>query len=287
MTSNKPILITSLFGGLGNQMFQYAAGASLAARWNRQLFVDDSWYRRTFNESVMTRREFLLDQFPQLSNIDRKYPMAMPKLLRRIKSGISGEQWFEDSHGFMKFEESNKHKICRLHGYWQDPRYFIDQRELIRDAFTLNFIEMRNSNSLLPEISEYSSLGIHVRRGDYVTLPDRAGQPRPLSLNYYNQAIELATLHRQIESIYIVSDDPAWCAEHFTGDRFHIVENKNSTMEDFAILQTCEHIVMSNSTYSWWASWSGRSENQLAIFPKDWTLARSSSAYFPPTWVGI
>lgn len=125
--------------------------------------------------------------------------------------------------------------------------------------------------SIPSEISSYiksldvvleDSVGIHVRRGDYLKLPHR----HPFcGKKYYFDSI--AKFDKGTQFV-VCSDDLKWCKEIFVGDNFYFVES-GSALADFFVLAQCKANIISNSTFSWWASFINH-DNKRIIAPSRW-----------------
>ncbi|NQV97517.1 MAG: alpha-1,2-fucosyltransferase, partial [Acidimicrobiaceae bacterium] len=250
----------SLTGGLGNQMFQYAAGRALSLRLAVPLVLDLSWFQRSFRPEIMTRRHYELGDFPNLTNHHIVAPYPLPTKITKLLSVVKAENFVEEAATTPeKFESLNGKSSTRLIGYWQNMAYFQSITETLRTDFGLNYDNYRRDNHMLPRLKPDATLGVHVRRGDYVTLSEHVGANRALPISYYLNAIEYVVSVRDIRLIVVVSDDPEWCRKHFTDSRCVFVNTGNRSIEDFSLLQSCDHHVISNSSFSWWAAWLPRS----------------------------
>lgn len=118
-------------GGLGNQMFQYAAGLAVAKRLGENLELNTSFYQEYKD------REYQLFHFP---------------ISGRVTDSI-GPRIHEDGFAYQEINQSGM-----MVGYWQSEKYFADIEADIRTEFAL------------PK-TQLDYVAIHVRRGDYLQLP--------------------------------------------------------------------------------------------------------------------
>ncbi len=96
------MVIVEIYGGLGNQMFQYAAGLVLASRLKTKLYVDASWFNEKQPDNV-TPRQYELDIFGiNKSNL----------LLRKLASITIRKTVTLNEPGFTKYSEEFKRFIC-------------------------------------------------------------------------------------------------------------------------------------------------------------------------------
>jgi len=292
------MIISRLAGGLGNQMFQYAAGRALADCLGTSLGLDLSAMRNSTNS--VTMRAYELDYFSikgelvdsnslLLGDIASKFP-SLFGLIKRKKV------FKESSIDYMpRFFTCSDETL--LIGHWQSHRYFINIAESIYEEF-------QPRNPFCPENAEFAkilisdehSVALHVRRGDYLTLPSASNFHGSLGDAYYKQAIKLATLHDDKSNIIIFSDDMEWCRHHFSGlINAHFAPSPENAQpwEDLVLMGLCRGNVIANSSYSWWSAWLGDMRygvsNRLVVAPKRWFLRQAycASDRFPAHWALI
>ncbi len=245
--------IVKIYGGLGNQMFQYAFGRALM---NRDIDVafDISWYNTTSSKSPL--RLFLLDKF-----------MTSLWLSEFINQKTIHEN--ENMH-FRFFPELLNETNVNFFGYWQNINYFKEILHLLKYDFKLRKdIKITNSYLELREkiITQQNTIAIHVRRGDYLT----PGHYLP-SINYYKGALkELLDCDCEVKGIYVFSDDILWCKEQFPN---LVIVNEPDYLS-FDLMRLCKHKIISNSTFSWWAAMIGESEGSITYVPERWRLKES------------
>jgi hypothetical protein len=163
-------------------------------------------------------------------------------------------------------------KNIDLSGFFQSEKYFLDCQDLIQSLLT-------------PTIGfniKYNCTSIHVRRGDYLKLTKEYVQ---LGMDYYNQAIKETNTQQYI----IFSDDIAWCKTQFVGERFLFSEQK-TPVEDLALMLSCEHNIIANSSFSWWGAYLNKNPSKIVIAPSKWfgpALPHSTKDLLPKTWIKI
>ena len=156
-----------------------------------------------------------------------------------------------------------------IQGYWQ----------------TDNNVELLQ-NIILKKIktckikTEKGSCSIHVRRGDYVKLKHIYHN---LDKDYYIKCLEKINPHGPI---YIFSDDMDWCKKNLTITEAVYCEG-NSTLEDFNLMRSCNHNIISNSTFSWWAALLNLNEDKKIIQPSVWFKNQSKGKLLNPNWQTI
>ena len=256
-------VIVRMMGGLGNQMFQYAAGRNLSARFGLPLFLDVSWLSSPYARS-RKRPPFHLDQY----NI--KAHILSPDTVLDSDEITDTDELFINQLKDVKIlseQEINLadmagiEEIVYLAGFWQSDAYFSESAKLLNKE--LKPRDLSSVGLLIKDILSTDSVAIHVRRGDYLVNQDRFPVLPPA---YYDTAIrKLGENHKY----YIFSDDTDWCRSHWR-DRDYLVVEGNSPSEDLYLMSLCRNIVIANSSFSWWAAWLNNDGDKKVIAPMDW-----------------
>jgi len=92
-------------------------------------------------------------------------------------------------------------------------------------------------------------------------------------------------------NVIVFSDDPAWCTETFTDDRFLISENTDNRV-DMCLMSLCNDFIIANSTFSWWGAWLSANPDKKVIAPLQWfgtgyTKDHDTSDLIPDGWTRI
>jgi hypothetical protein len=304
------VITVSLIGGLGNQMFQYAAGKALAERHGVGLALDLSGFRN------YALRSFLLDHLcvPE-ADLASVHPASAEKpanyfvrsLWKRRIDRVLGRA------GLPKLAASTKHyrephfhydpafeglgPQTSLFGYFQSERYFISIAETLRDwllpcePFGAAAAEVlgRIEASRLP-------VSVHVRRGDYLN-PGTAEFHGIMGERYYRRAIDrIAAALGEGMDFFVFSDD-AVAAEQVlnfvpTSRLIHVRGDPERPWEDMALMARCRHHVIANSSFSWWGAWLNRSLDKVVVAPRDWFAPsepkkQNTADLYPPGWILI
>jgi hypothetical protein len=278
------MIITRLGGGMGNQMFQYAIGRSLAVKNSTSLGLYLDALLDRSNNGEETFRNFDLDVYNIKAEIvSRSKVPIMYKyynkgvgdfflrgirfLLRRIfRVKMDGK---ENSNGF---DESilSLGRNAYLEGGWQSEKYFIDIAEIIKDDFKLKTQLTSKIKELMNTIKRENSLCMHVRRGDYVN--DKNFEV--VNNEYYDNALNYISKKTKIDKIYVFSDDIKWCKENikfenptmFVGEEYSGIKAEGHHV----LMRSCKNFIIPNSTYSWWAAWLSDRKDKIVIVPKKW-----------------
>lgn len=285
-------------GGLGNQMFQYAAAKSLALKHRTPLFLDLSHLLDKTPRANFTPREFGLEIFNGSYAIADQQVLEkfFPKnILTKIKRKLGKETFHYYYEPCFHFDPDFNvlTSNCYLEGYFQSEKYFSDYKKIIQQDFTLSMPLTGKIRTLLLNLSNEQSVCLHIRRGDLNFNSFLQAEHGLLSLEYYYNGIkEIKKKHAHIH-IYVFSDDIEWC---FTNLKFDdpvtFVEREyagetNATY--LQLMQTCSHFVISNSTFGWWAAWLGNKEEKMVVAPLQWfkTSTKNTKDILPDSWIKL
>jgi hypothetical protein len=298
-------IIVRQLSGLGNQMFQYAAGRFYAAQCNAELsLITDPPHK---SSSYGHPRPYLLPHFTitaqhrQLNRIDylmlltenrRLKPTAGPLLQKhilqkRLKVQIVTET-LEQRFRFQKeLPISRKTQTIYLLGYWQVHNIAENISADLRKEFMFRDLPTGKNLELLRTIrSTSNSVSIHIRRGDY-TLPQEGNIALPM--DYYGRAISNLRASLSNPTFFVFSDDVMFARQHLPKHISAIFVDHNdafSAHEDLRLMSACRHHIIANSTFSWWGAWLNSSTDKMVLAPRNWRVANcpASNNLFPQTW---
>lgn len=282
------MVTVQLTGGLGNQMFQYAAGAALARRHGVPLCLD-------LSELAHDRlRDYMLDRYRLSDTVeigDQTTPFIMLRLARLVSfGGLYVEPHYHFDPGFL-----NCGRDSRLYGYFQSERYFDGMAETLRDHFALKEPLSSSAASLSQKIEQAPvSVSLHVRRGDYVSDETTRKVHGSVGDDYYRRAVALMSrLHGDKAVFFIFSDDPDYADKAFSffPDR-HVVRGSDSPHEDMHLMARCNHHIIANSSFSWWGAWLNPDPEKIVIAPRLWfardtQLKKNTVDLYPQGWITL
>jgi hypothetical protein len=276
-----------LSGGVGNQLFQYAAGRTIAAERDLPLQVSArrAHATRTLGirdlldvpKSALTRHERFLAGFPDAAF--EWMPLALRKTVRTLDRRIARYFVLEQAQLQMadpKPELDDHWRYIHLRGFFQHPTYY----EPVLDAVIEEMVSKLRDK--LDVTSGDGVVAMHFRRGDYVL----NGYDLPLS--FHEEALAAVANAHSVRRVVVMSDDVAFsalAAEHFGRRGFDVLdfesESGHTDLDSFLMLATAQHVVMSNSTFVWWAALIGdrlRRTNRMVVCPKPWMPARAAAS---------
>ena len=288
------MIIAQIFGGLGNQMFQYAAARRLAQQRNAVLQLDIS----SFEHYPLRQYElshFKLDQNfasaselqPYHSHILRyRIPrvvekLALPYYRRRI---FSEQIKYRFDPNFLRVPTN-----VYLSGYFQNQDYFAPISDLIRADFQLAVPASMASQAIAVAIEAGNSISLHLRRGDYASDPATRAHHGLLPLSYYQAAVQNVVERVSQPEFFVFSDDPDWAQTNLHLKypvTFVTANGAERAYEDLWLLSRCKHHIIANSSFSWWGAWLSTTLSKIVYAPDRWILsdAGSASGVVPPNW---
>jgi hypothetical protein len=267
-----------LQGGLGNQLFQYAAGRRIAHNNDTTLKLDISWFEKE------SPRRYTLNHFNIIENIASSREISLLKMSDNnplnIARGLAErlKPYYKRSTIREKFYQFDPRILdvgpdAYLDGYWQSEKYFKDISEIIRREFTFKHEPEKENACLARHILETESVGIHIRRGDYACNPTINQVHGLCSLGYYSRAIEKLTDEISKPNFFVFSDDPQWARENLelAHPAMFVINNSNDKgYEDLRLLSLCKHHIIANSSFSWWGAWLSNNKDKMVFAPAKW-----------------
>lgn len=299
MAESASVVIARLIGGLGNQMFQYAAGRAVAERGGVPLLLDVSGF-----ENYELRR-YELGGFAISSGIANKAQLAAfipvppqrglwAALQRRLIGSLSRSVLREAHYTYDSRIELVQPPVL-LDGYWQSEKYFAHIAPILRREFTLRPGLMNAANTdMLREIEAAGgqAVSLHVRRGDYVSNPHTAQYHGICTADYYLAAA--ARIAQQVENphFFVFSDDPAWVQANLKLSHVTTLVQCNDAgngLLDMALMRACRHHIIANSSFSWWGAWLNDSPDKIVVAPARWFAQAGNDTrdLIPSAWIRL
>lgn len=277
------MIITKISGGFGNQLFMYACGYAAAQRLDTGLILDTSFM------DTDNLRSYELDKL----NIKydkhfstewlKLYPLKV--LYRKIIRGtiLARYTMFKEKQTYhFDPEYLNIKNDTYLYGYWQTEKYFKDYRKELLQMFTPRYELSSDCKKYINKANCCNSVAVHVRRGDYVKIGIC------LDKSYYFHAFEYLEQRMKNITYFVFSDDMEYVHQMFKNAQREIVyvqyTSANPTLDDFFIMKACKHIIMANSSFSWWAAWLNNNPDKQVLYPK---TSWADSDFYPKEWTMI
>ncbi|MBK1825805.1 alpha-1,2-fucosyltransferase [Haloferula rosea] len=261
-----PCVVAIIKGGLGNQLFSYAAARAFAERSGRELFIDDDsgFLRDGYG------RSFRLNHFPISAKpapaklrlgdpkaIHHKWTRTWNKCLPGKRRSYLRECPDKGAEQLLDFDSTAP--AVHLNGYWQSEEYFKDHARIIRDELTPPVCDP----VLEAELALSPSVFVHVRRVRYSPA---------LPVDYYQSSISMMADKLGRPRFEVFGDDIGWArraldfGEHDV--RFHDSEDSDE-LRDYRLMSSCRHAIVANSSFSWWAAWIRPDQEKIVCTPAD------------------
>lgn len=293
------MIIIKMMGGLGNQMFQYAASRALADRHGFKLKLDISGYK---NQGSDTRREYGLDVFnlqadladaEELRAYQPLFSKKWPRLIRGVGNRIFKRHnvWREISYDYdPSFEKIKDGQM--IIAYLQSEKYFKDSASSIRQDFSLR-------PGIVPCLEIYKDrlkggtpVSLHIRRGDYVTHKQAKSLLGALDARYYQEAVKIisgkiANPHYFIFAEF--SEDIEWSRQNLSLPADTVFVEPQAIYQDLWLMSRCRHHIIANSSFSWWGAWLNPNPDKTVIAPRHWFRDKAFKLEdrLPENWLKI
>jgi len=287
------MVIVRLMGGLGNQMFQYAAGRAVAHRNQTQLELDVSAMEQDaarsyrlfhFNivESIATPDE--VARFVKRDLWGRISRRAERYLLPPYRRSVFAQRFDRFDPDILRVRGS-----VYLTGYWQSEKYFKDIEHIIRQDFNLRHAPDAENQKLARVIANTNSVSLHIRRGDYVSNPRFFRKFGVCSLEYYQRAVAEVGEKVNDPHLFVFSDAIDWARDNLRLQypvTFVAHNGADKDYEDLRLMSLCRHHIIANSSFSWWGAWLCTCPGKIVMAPKRWfkMSGRDTRDLIPDSW---
>lgn len=261
-------------------MFQYAAGKSISLAHSRNLMLDTSAFgvsgginRTDRNLDVLDfNLEVVLENSNQVTK--SKFPHGIAS---RAKSYLEKKIFNKYYYGWHPelYEDAS---LSYLDGYFQSKKYSEKIIECIKKSFILKQNFQIEISQLRKIFEENKFIAIHIRRGDYFSDPNIQKWHGICNYDYYHKGIKYLKQILPDHRIALFSDDLNWSKANIKAleNSFSISEyaKKNGiklrASQELILMSLCQHFLLSNSTYSWWAQYLCSNNNKIVVAPSKW-----------------
>lgn len=286
-------------GGMGNQMFQYAAGRRLAEKHKTELKLDLTFLLDRTPQENFTYRNYDLDVFNIHENFAKPNEISWLKaskvesLLRVVRKFFKNKKYIEEAHYHFDKRILNAPDNVYLDGYWQSDKYFSDIENIIRKEFTFKFEFDKRYKEMAKKIQSVNAICVNVRRGDYVDNPNIRKFHGVCSLDYYQRSEKIIDSKINKPYFFIFSDDIKWCMKNLRFNRRFTFVTHDYAGKKFGhylyLMTLCKHYIIANSSFVWWATWLNHNKDKIVISPKKWFRDESINTkdLIPAKWIRI
>lgn len=291
------VIVVDLIGGLGNQMFQYAAARALSLSKGVPLYLDASAFEqyglhrfeltRVFDcHAGMADRTMVKDMLGWQAN------RSVRTLAARLGFGwLRSCRWVEEPSFDYWPGLKCVPDTCYLTGYWQSEKYFHAVSDVIRKDLTFKIPLEGLNKTLAGQMAACQAISLHIRRGDYVSDASANQKHGTCSLQYYAAAVDWIAARVERPEFFVFSDDIAWAREHL-GLSFPVTfvdhNRGDDNYRDMQLMSLCRHHIIANSSFSWWGAWLNGRADKIVIAPRQWFASgEKADDLIPSDWVRL
>lgn len=284
------MIVCILAGGLGNQLFQYAAARALALHHGVEVkFYFEDHYKLAERSFALTPFNIPVNFLSKSETINYLPKKKWNRLFRRMVGLPFDGRIHREKKQFV-FDEFffDLPDHIALLGFWQSHRYFSDIEQNLRKDLQFVYPQDRLNRDAADKIRAAAiSVSVHLRRGDYT---NPASGFKPLNIDYYYEA--LRELDRRIagkKTIFVFSDDIHWVQENLKLNCTHhyfSFNSSNDAYQDMRLMSFCDHHIIANSSFSWWGAWLNPSADKVVLMPSIWqaSIYTSNTELVVPGW---
>ena len=312
------MIYVNVTGRCGNQLFQYAFARKLSVLTNDTDFKIDfynvrRWQKKTgdktfenslkdfcvlpFSETYENEKVLETKASKRQRNAVKKNAFFRKVFIRLLKTDNIWQRFYEKKLNRLGiYYNENKYTTPRttnekdkfLKGYFENPAYFDDIKDILIKEFTPLSPESEKNKELYEKIKSTESVCVSFRKWGEVD--DSVKRERQVcGKEYYKAALEEIKKRVQNPTLFVFSDDIAWVKENFDfGDLPVFFEDgTDKTSEKLRLMYSCKHFIMTTSTFTWWAQYLCRNKNKVVISPTRWDNTGKTNYLIDENWIKI
>lgn len=258
------MVVVKVWGGLGNQMFQYALYESYLAK-GVSAKLDISFYKN--------HHDFNGFELERVFGVKPKYinPLfsKLVKVIGKMNSKLLGKPYKETDEmmGYF-YNEVAELKFGYLKGYWQTEKYFYPCTSLLHEVFVFPSVTDEKNKQMVAMMQSTNSVSVHVRRGDYL----EQNRNWAMKKAYYEKALAEAKNKINDPMFFVFSDDIDWVKNNLDIQPCTYIDwnKKDNSYVDMQLMSNCKHNIIANSSFSWWGAWLNKYPSKIVFAPSQW-----------------
>jgi hypothetical protein len=303
-----------MHGRLGNQLFQYAAARALQNKNKEEMIIsfrqingantegNRGWENslKYFNVApfkVYEGNKSLLSTMPLTTQwLCLAYAISYRPLMKNFTKWNSyqqkwaplldkvGVRWI--ANGYFDFKNDYNSEYL-LNGSFEALEYFNDIRDVLLNEITPKYEELEQNRDLYDVIRSTNSVCLSLRH--FQLKGQRADNYDVCGLDYYLSAIEQIKQNVDSPVFIVFSDDLVWAKEmlKLDGDNVYYETSDNPIWEKLRLMYSCNHFIIPNSTFAWWAQYLGKYDNKVVVSPSKWFNSDFDSPLISPSWIRL
>ena len=286
------MFVFQFMGGLGNQMFQYAAARALSMKRGIPFKIDfDDPYKFVkrelnlfpFNLEVKQASWWELQKCKPKRRFEKRLWMLVGNDPAAGLFREKGDYAFDP--GFFTCPDG-----AYLSGFWQTEKYFLDIEDTIRSDFKFIVQPSEKNKIWLKQINSCNAVSVHIRRGDVVSVAKTNKIYGTITPEFYETAMKNMAESFPDVVFFFFSDDIKWVKDNIKTEypAYYVDANDDAhNYEDLRLMSSCRHHIIANSSFSWWGAWLNPGKQKKVIGPAKWMSTRniSDTDHIPASWI--
>lgn len=273
----KPIVVVRLYGGLGNQLFTYAAAKRLSVYNNCRLYIDsgsgfirDHVYKRSYQLAafeISAPTVFWGTFIGLIFTYLRRVVFIKNKNLPVKSKFIVQQKKIDFDPDLLSLQLNNP---VLFEGFWQSENYFKDIEILIRSEFRFKRSVVSEILPLVKQINFSNAVAIHVRHFK----DQHHFNQGNVSDDYYKKAILYIKQHIPDAEFWLFSDYPKLAVNKFSDidikcTPISSVLKDSNEIQELYLMSQFRNFIIANSTFSWWGAWLSESKDKIVVAPAE------------------
>lgn len=298
------MIYVKLQGRIGNQLFMYAMARHMQMERGKaeEIVIDDSLVKQlnwidsledyelknvsfVSDGSLNTWKEFALQKLCHAFYYKKVRPLDFwPKYHKekKLKSFFAKCGYVACENGYMNIDVP-KTKNVVLNGYFQSERYFLKNKDIIRDDLSLDKAEELRNYPGIDQLETRNSVCISIKIEHNVgsSIYDVCGR------KYWEDAIQYIIEHVDNPLFFICSDNVEYVKSHLIDcEKYDVVcQDKTAPVHiSLAAMSKCKHFIIGNTTFGWWAQYLCENDNKIVIAPDKWMLVDMPIDIYDDAW---
>lgn len=313
------MIYLDMAGRLGNQLFRYSFARNIQEKCGDELVIDFSrvyskglakngWknslkgfntytyieknncFKDVFKKFTFTQK-ILFIYFKIVSKLLKKNRRLLKKFQLSMQPIMNKNNLYFLELGYYNYDYKylKNNKVKYVCGCFECEKYFNDIKKIIQSEITPKSSEIHEQELLKIINNAKNSVCVSVRRGDFVSNPKNKKMYDVCTIDYYVKSIKFLKSKFNYPTFIMFSDDIQWVKDNIKvpDTVFYYESGKSSVEEKLKLMSSCNHFIISNSTFSWWAQFLSTNLDKVVISPTKWYNNGLDSDLISDDWIKI